>query len=226
MSERADIARLRGSVGIWGPLKVTETRDQAALRGYDGAQGSVGPVERADIARLKGSAGIWGPLKVTELRDAAAAQGSVGTSGQFASTEKADRAKGKGYSGSWGPLRVTGTRDQMVARAVRGLWGQWVSVEVEDRANFKTGGRFSPQQSRETVPMPSNVSGQTGASPREYNLHQRYSSFAKRRYDNQLAAYLAAQATRLSSTSAVIFAKVTKYGAQTVSAAASLAAIP
>jgi len=74
--------------------------------------------------------------------------------------------------------------------------------------------------------MPSNVSGQTGASPREYNLHQRYSSFAKRRYDNQLAAYLAAQATRLSSTSAVIFAKVTKYGAQTVSAAASLAAIP
>jgi hypothetical protein len=71
-----------------------------------------------------------------------------------------------------------------------------------------------------------NKSGQTGASSREYNKHQRYSSKAKRRHDDQLAAFLAAQATRLSTTSATVFTKLTKYGADRVKAAANLAALP
>jgi len=76
--------------------------------------------------------------------------------------------------------------------------------------------------------MSNQLSGQTGASPREYNSHQRYSKIARRARHpgTQLAAFLAAQATRLTSTSAVVFAKVTKYGAARVKAAANLAAIP
>ena len=35
-----------------------------------------------------------------------------------------------------------------------------------------------------------NVSGQTGASPREHNLHQRHSSLARRRHDDQAQAFL------------------------------------
>jgi hypothetical protein len=71
-----------------------------------------------------------------------------------------------------------------------------------------------------------NKSAQTGASPREYNSHQRHSKLARLGRAQQLTAFLAAQATRLSSTSSVIFAKVTKYGAAAVKAAASLASIP
>jgi hypothetical protein len=71
-----------------------------------------------------------------------------------------------------------------------------------------------------------NKSSQTGASPREYNSHQRHSSAAKRRHDDQLAAFLSAQATRLTLTTAQVFAKVTKYGAARVKAAANSAAIP
>jgi hypothetical protein len=74
--------------------------------------------------------------------------------------------------------------------------------------------------------MSNQLSGQPGASPREYNAHQRHSKLSRRRHDNQEAAFLAAQATRLSSTAAVIFAKVKKYGAARVKAAANLAAIP
>lgn len=75
-----------------------------------------------------------------------------------------------------------------------------------------------------------NKSGQAAATPREYSAHQRYSKLARLRHDNkaqrQLGAFLAAQATRLTSTAAVVFAKVTKYGAAKVKAAANLAAIP
>ena len=71
-----------------------------------------------------------------------------------------------------------------------------------------------------------NKSGQPGASPREHNNHQRRSSLARRRHDDQLAAFLAAQATRLSTTSAIVFAKLTKYGSTRVRAAANLAALP
>lgn len=74
--------------------------------------------------------------------------------------------------------------------------------------------------------MANQLSGQTGASAREYNKHQRHSNVARLRHSQQLAAFLAYQATRLSSTAAVVFAKVTKYGADRVKAAANLAAIP
>lgn len=234
--EKPDRAVIKGWAGIRGPLRVTEARDLAALHGYDGAQGTISPVERADIARIKGSAGIWGPLKVAETRDLAAAHGAIGGSGRLASFEKPDTAKAKGYSGSWGPLRVTGLRDQMVARAVRGIWGPLHYTEAPDRANFR-GPRFLPPatpqtlQQRETPPMPNQLSGQRAATPREYNSHQRHSKLARLRYSakvkrGQLGEFLAFQATRLSSTAAVIFAKVTKYGAARVKAAANLAAIP
>jgi hypothetical protein len=64
-----------------------------------------------------------------------------------------------------------------------------------------------------------NTSGQTGATPREYNAHQRYSNLTKRRHDNQLAAYLAAEATKLSLTSAQVFAKLTTNPAARITAA-------
>lgn len=71
-----------------------------------------------------------------------------------------------------------------------------------------------------------NRSGLTGSVPREYNEHQRHSEFARMRHDNQRVAFLAQQATRLSTTSAIVFAKVTKYGEDRVRAAANLAALP
>lgn len=66
-----------------------------------------------------------------------------------------------------------------------------------------------------------NKSGQPGATPREYNSHERHSSLTRRRHDDQEAAFLAAQATRLSTTSAAIFAGVKKHGAAFVKAATS-----
>jgi hypothetical protein len=71
-----------------------------------------------------------------------------------------------------------------------------------------------------------NKSGQPGPSPREYNAHQRHSRSARRRHDDQSTAFIAQQVTRLSSSTAVIFAKIAKYGAARVKAAANLAAIP
>ena len=76
-----------------------------------------------------------------------------------------------------------------------------------------------------------NKSGMTAATPREYNGHQRYSKLARLRYGakakrSQLGEFLAAQATRLATTAAVVFAKVTKYGAARVKAATNLAALP
>ncbi len=77
--------------------------------------------------------------------------------------------------------------------------------------------------------MPNQLSGQTGASPREYNSHQRHSNLARRRHDagdGQLFAFLTLIATALSTTTAIAFAKVTKYGAATVKAATSLSQLP
>lgn len=75
-----------------------------------------------------------------------------------------------------------------------------------------------------TAPL---YSGQTGATPRTYARHQRYRKFARVLAGaNQFSALLAAQATRLSSTSAVVFAKITKYGTDKVKAAVNLAALP
>jgi len=66
-----------------------------------------------------------------------------------------------------------------------------------------------------------NTSGQTGASPREYNSHQRHAKFAELRHDDQRQAFLTAQATRLSTTTAVIFAGLAKHGAAFVKAAST-----
>lgn len=74
--------------------------------------------------------------------------------------------------------------------------------------------------------MASNTSGQTGASSREYNGHQRHAKFARLRHDNQRLAYLVRIAAKLTSTTAVIFAKVTKYGAQRVGAATNISQLP
>jgi hypothetical protein len=63
-------------------------------------------------------------------------------------------------------------------------------------------------------------------SPREYNAHERHAGSKLRKSNSQRAAFLAAQATRLSSTSAVIKAKLLKYSAATIKAAASLTGIP
>ena len=74
-------------------------------------------------------------------------------------------------------------------------------------------------------------SGQGGGSPREYNLHQRHAKLARMRHGNnnkqaQLSAFLAAIATKLSSTATIIFAKVTKYGATRVKAATNISQLP
>lgn len=64
-------------------------------------------------------------------------------------------------------------------------------------------------------------------SPREYDRHERHTNTARYRDPHsQRAAFLAAQATRLSSTSAVIAAKLKKYSAGQIQSAANLGAIP
>lgn len=74
--------------------------------------------------------------------------------------------------------------------------------------------------------MSNQLSGQTGPSPRCYQNHSRHDQYARVRHSKQELAYLQAEATRLSSTPAVIFAKLQKYGATRVSAAPNLAALP
>jgi hypothetical protein len=74
--------------------------------------------------------------------------------------------------------------------------------------------------------MANQLSGQTGPSPRCHRNHERHDHFARVRHSPQFKAFLAAQATRLSSTSAVVFARVEKYGADRVRTAVNLAAIP
>jgi hypothetical protein len=74
--------------------------------------------------------------------------------------------------------------------------------------------------------MANQLSGQTGASPQCHRNHERHDHFARVKHSQQFLAYLAAQATRLSTTSAIVFAKVEKYGANRVTHAANLAALP
>lgn len=69
-------------------------------------------------------------------------------------------------------------------------------------------------------------SGQPGPSPREYTRHRRHDTYARDRHSQQENAFLAAQAARLSSTAAVIFAKLTKYGSARVKAATNLSQLP
>ena len=74
--------------------------------------------------------------------------------------------------------------------------------------------------------MANQLSGQTGPSPREYDKHRRHDVDGRRRHSQQLTAFLAAQATRLSSTAAVIEDKLDKYGADRVKAATNLSQLP
>lgn len=64
-----------------------------------------------------------------------------------------------------------------------------------------------------------NKSGQPGATPREYNAHQRHSNLARRRHDDQETAFLVQQAARLGTTNTVIFNGIAKHGAAFVKAA-------
>lgn len=74
---------------------------------------------------------------------------------------------------------------------------------------------------------PSTVrSGQPGASPREYDHHRRHDKDGRRRHDDQKSAFYAAQATRLSTTAAVIETKLDKYGAARIKAATNLSQLP
>lgn len=74
--------------------------------------------------------------------------------------------------------------------------------------------------------MANQLSGQTGPSPREYDKHQRHAPFGRERHSQQALAFLTAQAARLSSTPAVIYAKLTKYGADRVKAATNISQLP
>lgn len=71
-----------------------------------------------------------------------------------------------------------------------------------------------------------NKSGQGGASPENYDQHLRHSNYARMRHSQQLIAFLAAQATRLSTTSATIFAKLAKHTAARIKQVTSLSQIP
>lgn len=74
--------------------------------------------------------------------------------------------------------------------------------------------------------MANQLSAQTGPSPRCYSRHQRRRPFVRVRSGaNQFSAFLAAQATRLSSTSAAVFAKLPKNTAARIRAAGSLGSL-
>jgi hypothetical protein len=64
------------------------------------------------------------------------------------------------------------------------------------------------------------------ASPQSHSQHQRNRRFARVRHAKQFEAFLTVQAARLTSTTAVIFAKLDHYTADQIKAAANLAAIP
>jgi hypothetical protein len=64
------------------------------------------------------------------------------------------------------------------------------------------------------------------ASPQSHSQHQRNRRLARVRHSRQFEEFLTTQAARLTSTTAVIFAKLTHYTADQIKAAASLAAIP
>jgi hypothetical protein len=74
--------------------------------------------------------------------------------------------------------------------------------------------------------MANQLSGQHGPSPREYDKHRRYDKDNRVRHSLQAKAFLAAEATRLSSTAAVIEDKLDKYGADRVKAATNISQLP
>lgn len=74
--------------------------------------------------------------------------------------------------------------------------------------------------------MANQLSAQTGPSPRCYSRHQRKRQFARVKSGaDQFSAFLSAQATRLSSTSAAVFAKLPKNTAARIKLAGSLGSL-
>lgn len=72
-----------------------------------------------------------------------------------------------------------------------------------------------------------NQLGSTSVAPRAYSRHQRHRRFARLKIGaDQFSAFLAAQATRLSSTSAVIFTKLQKYTADKIKSATNISQLP
>lgn len=72
------------------------------------------------------------------------------------------------------------------------------------------------------------VSHQLGTlqtAPRTYRRHMRHAKLARKTGD-QFNKFLSTQATRLTTTAAVVFARIKKYSANRVAKAVNLAAIP
>jgi hypothetical protein len=70
--------------------------------------------------------------------------------------------------------------------------------------------------------MANQLSGQTGSSPRTYTKHQRHRQFARVKAGaDQFSAFLAAQATRLSTTTSAIFTFLKKNTADRIRKAAN-----
>lgn len=63
------------------------------------------------------------------------------------------------------------------------------------------------------------------SEPRAYRRHQRYAKFTQFRNSHQENEFLRVQAARLSTTKAVLFAKLNKYTAERIQAAATLGAL-
>ena len=63
------------------------------------------------------------------------------------------------------------------------------------------------------------------SAPREYKRHQRYSKFAQFRNSRQEKEFLRVQSDRLSTTQAVLFAKLNTYPADQIQAASTLGAL-
>lgn len=72
-----------------------------------------------------------------------------------------------------------------------------------------------------------NQLGGFTVSPRAYSRHQRHRKFARVLTGaNQFSAFLAAQATRLSSSSTVLFGKLGKYSAAKIASATNVSQLP
>lgn len=69
--------------------------------------------------------------------------------------------------------------------------------------------------------------GSETVAPRAYSRHQRYRKLARIRSGaDQFSAFLAAQATRLSSTTTTIFGKLQTYTADKIRSATNISQIP
>lgn len=70
------------------------------------------------------------------------------------------------------------------------------------------------------------VTSTPAPSPRLDKRHTRHASDARHGRSQQENEFLRVQAARLSTTKAILFAKLSKYSAEQIASAASLSAIP